>query len=346
MVRDEIFVLTVASVMVLAILLFLLLYLIIRKGIENRNRKQIEQFKEKMNPLLFTYISEGELSRGLHPDTQVKEQALEELLKHYADILEGEEEQRHVNVLATQHLTDYYRQSLRSFRWSRRMNALYHIEDFKMKQMQGDIEAIIVNPKSTIEELMISLRILAAFQYPNLASLLIESWNHLTENDYRSILFRMDRPQLEELILAFNQASDPLKFALIEVISIKNEVSYVWFLEAIFAANDGELRLRALKAISAIGYVSTIDPYLPLFQSTVWQERMMVVKLCGSLKVKELLPQLSSMLSDSSWWVRFQAGQSIMMFPDGKAILTNVYHSTEDPFVRDMALEWMNKGAI
>jgi hypothetical protein len=316
MVRDEIWILSVASIFILVLLLLLLFYLIIRKAIENGRRKQIDQVKEKMNPLLFT------------------------------DVLEGEEEKRNLTNLAHQHLTDYYRQSLRSFRWSRRMNALYHIEDFRMNQLQADIESIVKKGKFSKEEVVLSLRILASFHVPTLAGLLLKRGVQLNENDYRTILFRMDISQFEPFIIEFHHAVEPLKYALIEVISLKKEVAYVWFLENTFATSVGEVRLRALKAISSLGYVSNIQPYLPLFESTVWQERMMVTKLCGSLKDRDSLPNLKSMLADSSWWVRFQAGQSIMMFPNGVDILKNIYQSTEDPFVRDMAMEWMNKGAI
>jgi hypothetical protein len=344
-VKDEIWVLSVASIFILVLLLSLLFYLVIRKAYENSRRKQIDQMKETMNPLLFTYLVEGEISRWLQPDTDLKKQALEELLTHYSDILEGEGEKRYLTNLAHQHLTEYYRKSLKSFRWSRRMNALYHIEDFNMNQMLVDIETIVIKGKSSKEELVLSLRILASFQALNLSTLLLKREIELTENDYRTILFRMDSTQFEPFISEYNHFPEALKYALIEVISLKKEVAYVWFLEKIFATNVGEGRLRALKAISSIGYVSDIQSYYPLFESSVWQERMMVTKLCGGLKDRNSLVNLRKMLADSSWWVRFQAGQAIMMFSDGIDILNNLYQTTEDPFVRDMALEWMDKGA-
>lgn len=346
MVKNEIWVLTIASSFLLAVLLFLLFYLIIRKALENQSRKQMENQKKRMSPLLLTFLTEGELSRELKPETKLKERALEELLTHYADLLEGVEEKQYLTVLAELHLAHYYRRSLKSIRWSRRMNALFHIEDFNMKMMQDDLVAIVETTKASKEELVLLLRILAAFHYENLPHLLINKWSHLTEYDYRTILYRLDGDSLEPFILEFNKCSEQLKFAIIEVISLKKEVKYVRFLEHIFSVNERELRLRSLKAIASIGYVSTLRPYLSLATSSIWQERMMAAKLFGNMKDRELIGQLSVLLGDSSWWVRFQAGQSIMMFSDGKEILHDIYQTSKDSFARDMAWEWMNKGVM
>lgn len=344
MVHNEIWVLSIATLLILSVLLTLLFYLIVRKAIENRRQSEIEKIKEKMNPLLYTYLAEGNISRGLQPDSLVKEKALEELLNHYADVLEGAVEKQNLSILAELHLTDYYKRSLKSFRWSRRMNALYHIEDFKMKTLQNNILPIVESSKSTKEEVVLSLRILASFQFQKIPFFLVEKWSSLSEYDYRTILYRLDSPRLEPFILQFNQCSEQLKYALIEVISLKKELRYIRFLETIFIMSESEVRLRALKAISSIGNVSKIDPYLSLVHSAIWQERMMAAKLYGNIKDRELLPHLKTMLSDPNWWVRFQAGQSIMMFPDGKKILYTIYQTTDDLFARDMAWEWMNKG--
>lgn len=346
MVRDEIWILAMAALIILSVLLTLLFYLIARKAIENRRGSQIDRIKEKMNPLLYTFLAEGHVSRGLQTDSIVKERALEELLNHYADVLEGEEEKQNLTILAELHLTEYYKQSLKSFRWSRRMNAMYHIEDFKMKGLQNNLISILESSKASKEEVVISLRILASFQFQDLPSMLMRKWNYLTEYDYRTILYRLEGARLEPLILQFNKSPVQLRYALIEVISLKRELRYIRFLEIIFIHNEKELRLRALKAIASIGHVSKIDPYLSLVHSSIWQERMMAAKLYGNLKDRKLLPYLKTMLSDTNWWVRFQAGQSIMMFPDGKEILRTIYQSTDDLFARDMAWEWMNKGAI
>jgi HEAT repeat protein len=135
-----------------------------------------------------------------------------------------------------------------------------------------------------------------------------------------------------------------LQKAILDVISIKKESSYLLFTENIFAVYSGELRLRALKALAVLGSVKEINTYLELLYSSKWEERMLAAKLVGNLKEERGLNRLIELLHDQTWWVRFQAGQAICLFPNGKEILEQVYTTSTDMFAKDMAWEWLHKG--
>jgi len=346
MVHNEIYLLMKASLIIVGLLFILLLYLVTRKAIENNRRNRIEVVKEEMNQWLYQYLIEGNLIRALKPDTFVKKVALEELLVRYTEILEGDVEKSRISILADQHLKNYYQRNLKSLIWSQRMNALYHIEGFELKSLIKEVIDKLENVRSSHEEVLLSLRILALFGYQHIFRLLQAKWDKLTEFDYRSILFRLNIDLLGQFISGFRQCPEQLKYAILEVISTKKEPKYSLFLETTFTKGEGELRIRALKAITSMGFVLKIDPYLTLSNSNVWQERMMAAKLFGNSQEKETIPYLTRMLSDRNWWVRFQAGQAIMMFPNGYEILHGIHNASEDSFARDMAWEWMNKGAI
>ncbi|MEK5379513.1 HEAT repeat domain-containing protein [Niallia sp. FSL W8-0635] len=165
----------------------------------------------------------------------------------------------------------------------------------------------------------------------------------LSEKNYRSILLRLKPEMFEEFIRPFYYCREELQLAILDVISMKKEVDYLVFLESIFEKYDGEIKLRALKAISSIGYVRNIEEYLFLTKSKKWQERMMVAKLLGSYEEQHLY-LLITLLHDSSWWVRSQAAESIINFKKGRAILLEIIKHSKDTFAQDMAREWLNKG--
>ena len=342
--NHELIILSNITAALLGLLTILLVYLMIRKSIYIRNRKAIEGYKDKYNPIIFKLITEGGLSRELNLLSTLQKKALEELLSRYARVLEGEEEERRLAEIAGLYLRDYYQKRLNNQRWSQRMNALYHIEDFKMRLLEKDVIQLLDRKRLSNEEAVHVLRILASFQYPRIFSIITDHFFALSEFDYRNIFLRLENNLFDQFILSFHKLSMIMQNAILDVISIKKDLSYLAFTENIFSSYTGEVKLRALKALAEVGYVKNIYPYMELLYSSKWQERMIAAKLIGALKEESGLPRLIELLHDQSWWVRSQAGQAIYQFPNGKGILGNVLETTNDVFARDMAWEWLHKG--
>ncbi|MBT2737407.1 HEAT repeat domain-containing protein [Bacillus sp. ISL-7] len=344
MLRNELFFLTILTITILGLLMVLLIYLTIRKAIDIKNRKAIEQYIENYQSILFTMLMEGGYSRGMIPKSVLERKATEKLLSMYSKVLEGEDEKKRLSELASMYLAEYYRKQLKSKKWSQRMNTLYHIEDFKLSLLIDDIHKLSQKKRISHEELIHTLRILALFQYENLFEMLTIHYNSLSEFEYRNILMRLEQQQFEQFILHFHKSSPPLQKAILDVISMKKEINYLSFLENIFSTYKGEIKLRALKALTEIGYVKNSDPYLELLYSTKWEERMVAAKLVGSLKEVKGISRLIELLHDQTWWVRSQAGQAICQFPNGHEILREVFETSKDAFAKDMAWEWLHKG--
>jgi hypothetical protein len=329
---------------ILSVLLVLLVYLSIRKAIANSRRKKIDRIKEQYNPLIFKYLTGETLVRKLNPVSKLQLKAVEELLNKYTSVLEGLEEKQRLNELASIYLAQYYKKRLRSRRWSIRMNTLYHIEDFNMSMLAEEVYRLTQKKRITTEELVHALRNLALFQYPAIFDLLTLQFKGLSEYEYRNILTRLHEKDFDRFVLHFHKSSISLQKAILGVITLKKEITYLSFLENIFSSYSGEVRLRAIKALADIGYVKDIDRYLELLYSSKWEERMVAAKLVGSLKEEKGLFRLIELLHDSSWWVRSQAGQAISEFSNGKEILQMVLETSKDVFARDMAWEWLQKG--
>ncbi|CEG29752.1 HEAT repeat domain-containing protein [Bacillus sp. B-jedd] len=340
----ELVYLFIVTALFIGILFVMLFYLSIRKSAANKTRKQIEEYKETYNPILFEYIVGGNVSRKLVPNNVVQKKAVEELLAKYSEILEGEEERKSLTSMANLHLTEYYRVRLRSRKWSSRMNALYYIEKFNMDTLLKDLFSMLGQKRISRDELTHILRILANFQFINLYDYLNKKYAFLSGFECRNILVRLGSGHFDQFILGFHKARPDLQYAILDVIGVKREVRFLPFLESIFQTYKGEAKLRALKAIGSIGYVGNLAPYLPLAHSEKWEERMMAARLIGAMKAKEGIGDLIRLLHDRSWWVRSQAGQALAKFPEGKTTLQEIAETTEDPFARDMAIEWINKG--
>lgn len=344
MVAKEVLYLSIATALIIITLSVILIYLVLRKALENRQKSKIEKLKNDFSEPLFHFLMEGEISKRLVLDTIEKKLAIEELLNRFSEVLEGDSEKKNLCSLAEIYLADYYKQRLQSRKWSKRMNSLYFIEDFQIKSLESDVIRLVNGKKVTKSEQVLGLRILASFQNENLFQQLTVLHAHLSEFDYRSILFKANVGVIDKMILGFYQCQPALQYAILDIFALKNELKYASFIESVFKSNTGEIRLRALKALAAVGFVKNIKDYLPLCQSEKWQERMMLAKLLGVIREEEGLKCLEDLLHDSTWWVRSQAGQSIKNYPNGKKLLKKVYQTSTDPFAKDMAWEWLNKG--
>ncbi len=344
MLGNEISFLYTLTLSISGALFLLLAYLTIRKAFSIRKRKWIEYYKEKYNPLFFRMLTDQIYSREISSETSIKQKAIEELLSKYTKVLEGEEERKRMSALAALHLGEYYRKRLKSMRWSTRMNALYHIEDFHLQQLMHDVYLLTAKKRLSHEELNHILRILALFQYRDLFELLTTRYDSLSEYEYRNILLRLDERQFDQFVLHFHKSKPPLQMAILDCLSFNKKIHYLSFLENVFSSCLGEVRLRALKSLAALGYVSNVDPYLELLHSTLWEERMVAAKLIGALKEERGIPRLLELLHDSSWWVRSQAGHAISQFSNGRELLRRVLETSKDAFAKDMAWEWLHKG--
>lgn len=344
MIQNELQLLEYITISLVGILFTLLIYLVGRKTVEIQNKKKIAAYKEKISQPIFVFLNGGPLTKNVNFHSKLRRKALEEILSKFSEILEGTAEKGKLTQLAELYLSDNYLNDLRSRKWSKRINALYHIEDFHMKELEKEIVQVANKKKISSEERIQSIKILASFQYEDIYNLITSLDYQLSEYEYRNILIRLNQNLFEGFILSFYKSETTLKLGLLDVLGIKKELRYLSFLKSVYASNTGELRLRALKAIIQIGYIENLDYFLPLYESTQWQERMLIAKLFGVNQEPELIPILIELIHDPSWWVRTQAGESILRYKKGKEILAKVFETSTDPFARDMAWEWMNRG--
>lgn len=343
MFRDEIWILSVLALTVTSILFILLVYLVCRKVLEIHHSNRIEQRKKFMHPLILNYLMDGTLSENIRLDTRVQKESAEELLKQFSKVLNEKDIIEKVSQFADLHFQEYYRKKLKSRRWSTRMNTLYYIEYLRMETMIPDITKMFTHRRTSHEEKIQLLRMLATFQSPDTIQYL-HAYPFLSNSDYIGILLRLDQSLFNRLVSDYFQSNEQLRYAILEVIALKNQLQYMSLVESIFDHYNGEQRIRAYKTLVQLGYIKNKQKLIQLADSPVWEERMLTAKMLGLLKENEDLPILKSLLHDANWWVRSQAGRAIYGYGAGKELLKKIVQEDEDPFARDMAQEWLQKG--
>jgi HEAT repeats len=342
----ELFYFTVVLVSILVILTGLCLYLMIKKVIDNKNRAKIDRYKEEYQLALFQFLHEGVKAEKLYVRSPLQTMALVELLAGYSKIFASEDILERLQGFAEDHFQPFILSKLEHRRWSIRMNALYWIQDFKMKSMLEPLQKLHASKKISKAEEMQLLKIDVQFDEKNLVERLTETKHELTEFEYSLLFHSFREDQFRPLVSAFDELPEVMRFALIDSIGVKNRMEHVSFLQRLLDTGATELRVRALKAVVGMEFYLDIPRLSVHLRADSWQERLMAIKACEYIRSTELTPYLQALMSDPSFYVRSQAAQSILRLDTGEELLREVSVQAEDGYARDMAEQWLERGAV
>lgn len=338
------FVLVLALVLV-GVLMFLLFQK--RRNIRYESRK--ESYKEKLKPVVQQVVLSGEEGHSrLIQNEQIVYEVLSELLEELTTTLKDPYVKMRVNSFVQWTMTDYYKRLLHHRRFSLRMNALYHIEDFQVQHFQELLWYRYKNKTyKNKEEHYQLVRTLSALGSEELIYDLLGTHESYPKFLYKEVLRRLPQMDNENFIDQFDSLPLPLQQAVVEWVGEMKDYSRIPFLEEHLISDSFELRISVLKVLETFGYVSRHDAVLALATSDYFQERMMVARIAKVTEKERYKSILVTLLSDSNWFVRQAAGGALTAYQDGDMILAHIYETSEDPYARDMAYQWLeSEGAL
>ncbi|MFG6494942.1 HEAT repeat domain-containing protein [Fictibacillus sp. UD] len=343
MLSQEIERLVWAAAILLCALTIMFLYLVIKKALEIRKEKHIQKYMDHIHGTIYGYLYQDKKSRHLLPDSSVKFTAIERLLTNYSTVLEGEGKEK-ITQLADELFKSRYESILRRNKWSSRMNVLYKIDGFRMTVLNEVLKEMIKDYKITKDEKLIIFRCLAYSNNDSLSALFQYISVPFSVLEYRSIINRMDDIAFGQIVSDYHLYPENLQLAIIDIIGIQKKLDFVHFLEGQLDDKQFEIRIRSMKAIGEVGFLSDSLIVERFAQSQQWEERLMAAKVIGKTRVRNGLDVLDILIKDSSWMVRAQAAKAFLSYTDGLERLYDIRFTSDDPFARDMASEWIERG--
>ncbi len=343
MLSQEIMLLVWLATALLSALTVMFLYLVIKKALEISHEKKIKNYMERIHQTVYAYLYQQRRSRHLVPDSSIKYSAIERLLTEYSTVIEGDGKER-ISQLADELFHDRYQNLLQQNKWSSRMNVLYKIDGFRMRSLSEVLKQMLSDEKTTKEEKLIIFRCLSNNGDDALSELFQSVAVPFSVLEYRSILNRIDEKTFMRIVDDYVLYPELLKLAIIDMIGIQKKLDFVLFLESQLSDEIFEIRIRSMKAIGEVGYVSDSEVVKHFAQSNQWEERLMAAKVIGKTRVVNGLDVLDTLIRDSSWMVRAQAAKAFLSYPDGLERLYDIRFTSDDRFARDMASEWIERG--
>lgn len=346
MFENEIFYFSVVLVSLLLILFLLFSYLVITKLIENDRRTKVEKYKEEYQLPLFQYFNDEGDEKALGFDSRLQMKALIELTAGFAKVLGGDRIHERIRLFAETRFEYYILSRLTHRRWSMRMNALYWIEEFDMKNMFIHLDRLYASKRLTKSEEVQLLKIYIVNEDAGILEKMMNPKHPFTEFDYSLLFKSFNGGQLDRFIRMFGELPIEIRYALIESVGLRSRQADSMFLESLLDDQSAEIRIRALKAIVEMEYFLAPSKLTKHLLSSSWQERLMAIKACEYIRNPELIQYLQDLMGDSSFYVRSQAAQSLLRLETGKDVLREIAASEEDTFARDMAEQWLERGSV
>ncbi|MDQ0484162.1 HEAT repeat domain-containing protein [Guptibacillus hwajinpoensis] len=335
-----IFIIFQVSLLLFIVLNVLFIFLVIRKVYANKFQKQKEHWKRYYLKHIDLVIRGKE--ELLFPDKLSMIEAFEEVLARYYSLMKGNTDiASRIEELAEQVLHKDYKKRLKHGRWSIRMNTLHRIEKFRMVSLIEDCVAIYDKERTSELESLQILRILANLQDERIYTMLVNEEREFPSFYYLDLFVRLNERLFNQFTDAVKEFPLTIQCSLIEAMGERGNYSYIPTIEFYLRSEIPEFRIRALKSLTKVGYLTDVERIRPSFHAASWQERMMAAKLIKHLRDKRFIDDLLILLSDDNWWVRTTAAESIIAQQNGVEILEDVVHTHVDRFARDIANEWL-----
>ena len=224
------------------------------------------------------------------------------------------------------------------------MNALFYIEDFRLRSLLPELENMYEQKRVTTMEKRQLLNMFALFQHPHVYEYMKNVDESFTQFDYRLILSRMDDDTFAKMVDHFFDWHEKIQYAIVDMIGIMQKFPHVPFLCTLLRHEQSEYRVRALKALAQMAYPLDVEQLHVHFQSSVWQERLMALRLCARTRRQEMVDHIVLLMKDAVFSVRSQAAEALLRMPNGLDILEHIAQTSDDRYARDMALEWLERG--
>lgn len=323
----------------------LIMYLIFQGRREAREKREKENYTQDTKIYWQEYFLEDRpLENKLIPKNKSEVAAIENILLSYLKNISNPNIHLKIHSFAQIYLKAYYEKELNSKRWSRRMNAMYRIADFQIKDLISTCE-VLGEQKYSVETFQL-LKIYSILEKESFTRELLASNVTFSESEYKKLFSYLEVAMLEQLIIKIEDLQKSAQYALIDIISVKGSMDVIESLEKLLGNDNDEIRIRILKGLDRMGVIRQLDTFIPFVNSPIWEERLMVAKVFKHVPLTYTADYLEILLQDSNWWVRSQAASTMIEDPKGRQKLKEFIETANDKYAIEMANEVLEKGYL
>ncbi len=259
------------------------------------------------------------LERGLRPfDRRV----IGELLLQQATELKGQERYNMTRIFERLEYVSFEKKQLRSRAWWHRREAAIKLGIMRSESAVPDLVRAVKDNSEVVR--LAAVRALGETNHPEGIKVLLDVMQNTerwTGDRVLEVVANIGDYIKEDVLSRLKTTTKPrAKLLLVQLCGIMRWTEAVALLIPLLDDTDVETRVSAAEALGNIGdeaaasYLISMlqDPrFISMLQDPRWEVRAQAAKSLGLLQDKEALMALTYSLSDESWWVRYNAANSL-----------------------------------
>lgn len=309
----------------------------LRRGyVEARTRRRRNDLLPVFSSFINGDASVRELRQMIGPSLDVAE----EIIHGFLHELTGEGRARLLEAAEELGLVDRALRGLRSRNWMRRDLAAMQLGIYALSRTVPALVKRLADRRREVR--YTAARSLGMIGSSEAVDALVDILDHPE---------LIDTPRVLEIVQSMaGQVNEPLKAMLtseehpleakllaIDLAGDLREHSLVGQLLEVLRSSNKEKVVRSIRALGKLSAPQSIEQVLVLARDRAWEVRAQALKVIGVLEIEEGIPLLLQGLSDSSYWVRHNAAESLVKLGERGCEALMEAQSSPDGFARDIA---------
>ncbi len=299
--------------------LMVMVVLVLRRMRDERRARQEQHVRGIIQKILFNYMDSDWMSgqkdlNNLMNMNRAAQHVLRTLTIDLCHLIQGQERQQLTSLLTRSGFRDECVLDLRSKIVEDRRSAASALQLFSACTTEQALLAALDDEDGRVRLAAAgSLKMINAL--PDLRVLVqkLEEKDVLASRDVRTLFRDLARrtPLSLRQLAADADGDTQLKIVLADAMS---EASDFRLLEDLYRfANDDDLDVRttALRSLGTLQHPDASAVVEHSLSDTHWQVRAVAAGAAGQIGLEHLVPQLSTLLDDDSWWVRFRSAEAL-----------------------------------
>ena len=318
-----------------ALSVVVLLALVLRRRIMEREAKAATQRKEELSRYFYIALkSTVPLTSGTLPPLAATDYPI--LMRTAVDLLRsvrGDDVRRVIEVLNAWHMLPYLHNTAHHGRKGKRIQALTLLAHFSDEASFALLLTYITDPDIYVQ--IASLRGLALRGATGHIDQIVKSLTFSGQTNtlmLSDILQRFGTPAVFPLLtLARSDARTEIRLAAIMALGAISSLRSVTDLIKLASDPNADIRAQVISALGQIGDGRAAPVVAQHLEDPDANVRLQAVQTLGRLQNIATLPQLSGRLADEEWWVRFRAAEAVHRFGDKGIATLRAFSGHDNP---------------
>ncbi|MDO9316794.1 MAG: HEAT repeat domain-containing protein [Gammaproteobacteria bacterium] len=299
--------------------LMVMVVLVLRRMRDERRARQEQHVRSVIQKILFNYMDSDWMSgqkdlNNLMNMNRAAQHVLRKLTIDLCHLIQGQERQQLTSLLTRSGFRNECVRDLRSRIVEDRRSAASALQLFSDTTTEQALLAALDDDDGHVRlAAASSLKMINAL--PDLRILIskLEEKDVLASRDVRTLFRDMARRKpLALRQLAADSGNDTqLKIVLADAMSETSDFRVLEDLYRFASDDDLDVRTTALRSLGALQHPDASAVVEHSLSDAQWQVRAVAAGAAGQIGLEYLVPQLTRLLDDDSWWVRFRSAEAL-----------------------------------